>query len=130
MRLDKLVLFITYISSYFCARPIALTNFLGNIKVRNSNGFRIGAQHVSDGFRVDKEQIHFSSLKNLKNTFVGEVLFRELYRLKNARNRAAVNSFRPCASSEVPPTSRPMATSPAQRSLDQDIRKVVAERRV
>ena len=59
MRLDKLVLFITYISSYFCARPIALTNFLGNIKVRNSNGFRIGAQHVSDGFRVDKEEIQF-----------------------------------------------------------------------
>ena len=60
MRLDKLVLFITYISSYFCARPIALTNFLlGTIKVRNSDGFRIGPQHVSDGFRVDKEQIQF-----------------------------------------------------------------------
>ena len=30
----------------------------------------------------------FSSLKNLKNTFEGEVFFKELKRLKNARNIA------------------------------------------
>ena len=60
IRFDKIVLFITYISSCFYSRTIASTDFLlCIIRVRNSDGLRTVSKHVSDGFRVDKEQIPF-----------------------------------------------------------------------